>query len=177
MKIEPITIWFTGLPASGKSTLSVNIRDRLIVESIHCFVLDGDQVRTGLNSDLGYSAADRAENIRRVAEVSKLFNTAGLVVIAALISPYRKDRKIAREIIGTDRFVEIYLSADLVTCETRDTKGHYLKARQGLLENFTGVSALYEPPLDPDLEINTGVESVELSINKITNFIFGRYSS
>jgi adenylyl-sulfate kinase len=126
-----------------------------------CFVLDGDNLRHGLNRDLGFAPRDRTENIRRVAEVARLFNEAGVIVITAFISPYAKDREMARAIIGSDRFMETYLSADLVTCERRDPKGLYAKAKSGQITDFTGVSAPYEPPAAPALALDTASRSID----------------
>lgn len=158
---NPLTLWFTGLPASGKSTLALALESRLGAAELASFVLDGDIMRGGLSRDLGFSSADRHENIRRIAEVSALFNRAGLVVIAALISPYREDRRRAQQIIGPDRFVEVYLSTPLSVCEARDPKGHYRKARRGEIPDFTGVSAPYEPPESPALSLDTSGKTVE----------------
>lgn len=152
---HPITIWFTGLSASGKSTLAFTL-ERLLIESGQAaYVLDGDNVRHGLNKDLGFSHQDRTENIRRIAEVAHLMNDAGLIVISAFISPYREDRDLAKQIIGTDQFVEIYVSTPLEACEKRDPKGMYKRAREGKIEGFTGVNAPYEPPTSPAMTINT----------------------
>lgn len=151
----PITIWFTGPSGSGKSTLANALEKRLAAEGKHTMVLDGDNVRMGLNRDLGFREEDRIENIRRFAEVAKLMNDAGLIVIASLISPYAKDRETAREIIGPDSFFEVYVSTPLEVCEQRDVKGLYQKARTGLLPNFTGISSPYESPRHPQMTVNT----------------------
>jgi adenylyl-sulfate kinase len=174
-RIHPVTLWFTGLSGAGKSTLALAVRERLLGAGNVCFVLDGDVVRSGLNRDLGYSPADRKENIRRIAEVSRLFNEAGVVTIAALISPYREDREIARAIIGTDRFVETHLAADLETCERRDPKGLYARARKGLIPEFTGISAPYEPPLTPELSVPTGTEEKESCVRQIIEYVSIKY--
>lgn len=158
---DPITVWFTGLPGAGKSTLAVALHEALRTAGRAAFVLDGDLLRTGLSQDLGYSAADRSENIRRIAEVSKLLNCAGLIVISALISPLREDRRRARAIIGATRFREVYISTPLAVCERRDPKGHYARARRGEIPEFTGVSAPYEPPQRPDLAVDTATLGVE----------------
>jgi adenylyl-sulfate kinase len=152
---KPLTIWLTGLSAAGKSTLAYALERELINAGHVCCVLDGDNVRHGLNANLGFSAKDRSENIRRVAEVAKLMNDAGLIVITAFISPFRQDRSTARDIIGDDVFQEIYISTDLTTCEARDPKGLYKKARAGQVAEFTGISSPYESPLNPALTINT----------------------
>lgn len=152
---RPATVWLTGLSGAGKSTLAFALERRLVNEGRACFVLDGDNVRHGLCADLGFSAADRAENIRRVAEVARLMNEAGLIVITAFISPYRADRMLARDVIGAGRFIEAYVSTPLATCEWRDSKGMYKRARAGSLPNFTGVSAPYEAPEAPAVELDT----------------------
>jgi adenylyl-sulfate kinase len=168
------TIWLTGLSGSGKSAIAMELEQRLIEAGHACFVLDGDNIRHGLNRDLGFSPSDRQENIRRIAEVAKLFNDAGLFVITAFISPYREDRGAAREIIGTERFVEVYLNASLDVCERRDSKGLYAKARAGQIAEFTGVSAPYEPPLVPDLTIDTGASSLDESVAILFDFLSDR---
>lgn len=155
MNQKPVTIWFTGLSGSGKSTLSNALEKRLNAEGHYTMLLDGDNTRLGLNRDLGFRAGDRAENIRRVAEVAKLMNDAGLIVMTAFISPFAADRENARDTIGKDSFVEIYVSTPIEECERRDVKGLYEKARKGEISNFTGVSSPFEPPRDPDLTIDT----------------------
>ncbi|MFJ3157604.1 adenylyl-sulfate kinase [Pseudomonas protegens] len=167
----PVTFWMTGLSASGKSTLAYALERRLIDNGHLCYVLDGDNVRHGLNSDLGFSSEDRTENIRRVAEVAKLMNEAGIIVIAAFISPYKKDREQALKVIGSEHFREIYVSTSLAICESRDPKGMYHMARTGRLLNFTGVNSPYEPPLHPDLQIDTDLCSLERSIELLQGFV------
>lgn len=152
---RPLTIWLTGLSGAGKSTLAAELEARLIGAGRASYVLDGDNVRQGLNRDLGFSPADRRENIRRVAEVARLMNEAGLIVITAFISPYREDRRMARDIIGSERFLEVYLSTPLAVCEARDPKGFYRRARQGGVSEFTGINAPYEVPEAPELVLNT----------------------
>lgn len=152
---RPVTIWLTGLSGSGKSTLAYALEKRLTEEGHACFVLDGDNVRHGLNRDLGFSADERTENIRRVAEVAKLMNDAGLIVITSFISPFRADRASAREIIGADRFSEVFVDAPIEVCEQRDPKGLYAKARKGEISDFTGISSPYEAPEEPSLIIDT----------------------
>lgn len=175
LRQHPATLWLTGLSGAGKSTIAFELEKRLVDAGHLTFVLDGDNVRHGLSSDLGFSPDFRHENIRRIAEVSKLFNDAGLLVISAFISPYRQDRAIARRIVGAERFVEIHLSADIGVCERRDPKGLYRKARLGEIPEFTGVSSPYEIPESPDLAVDTGRLSVEASvaaiIGKITPFL------
>jgi len=155
LRQRPVTLWLTGLSASGKSTLAFAL-ERTFVDIGHaCYVLDGDNVRQRLNKDLGFSPQERAENIRRIAEVARLMNDAGLIVITAFISPYRDDRESARTIIGAENFVEIYVNTPIETCEARDPKGMYKRARAGELKGFTGVSAPYEPPAKANLTIDT----------------------
>jgi len=149
------TIWMTGLPASGKSTLAVAVEKALWQRGVYAYVLDGDNVRHGLNKDLGFSPEDRNENIRRIGEVAKLFTTAGVINITAFISPYRADRDQARGIMADGEFVEVFVDCALQECERRDPKGHYKKARAGEIAEFTGISAPYEPPLHPEIVVRT----------------------
>lgn len=164
---EPATVWLTGLSGSGKSTLAFELEKKMMSTGHLVFVLDGDNVRHGLNRDLGFSHADRSENIRRVAEVAKLFNDAGLMVITAFISPYIADRDMAREIIGRERFIEAYLCTDIQVCEGRDPKGLYKKVREGTIAEFTGITAPYEAPPTPDLRIDTSHLTIEESVAEI----------
>lgn len=164
---QPLTIWLTGLSASGKSTLAFALERELFEAGRSCYVLDGDNVRHGLNRNLGFSTEDRSENIRRIAEVAKLMNDAGLIVITAFISPMCADRNIAREIIGPTCFREIYVNTPLATCEARDPKGLYAKARAGQLAEFTGINAAYEPPQHPDLIIDTSCDTIQDNLNRI----------
>mgnify|MGYP001473840420 FL=1 len=148
-------LWFTGLSGSGKSTVA-NATEKLLHDlDIHTYILDGDNVRMGLNKDLGFAPEDRTENIRRITEVSKLFADAGIIVLTAFISPYLDDRKSARKIIGDVDFIEIYVKADLSVCESRDPKGLYKKARAGEIKGFTGIDAPYEPPVNPEIVLET----------------------
>lgn len=163
----PKTIWLTGLSGSGKSTLANEIEKRLVSLGKHTMLLDGDNIRMGLNKNLGFKEADRIENIRRIAEVSKLMNDAGLIVITSFISPYVRDRRNAREIIGKDSFIEIYVSTPVNECEKRDVKGLYKKARAGKIPDFTGISSPYEPPEHPEITIDTTGKSLEDSVNYI----------
>lgn len=163
----PATVWLTGLSGAGKSTLAFALERRLVELGRACFVLDGDNVRHGLNRDLGFSAADRHENIRRIAEVAKLMNQAGLIVISAFISPYRADRAVAQQIIGPDHFLEIHLSTSLDVCERRDTKGLYQRARDGKIADFTGVSAPYEAPLQPALALDSAAMTVDACVDAL----------
>jgi len=172
---KPITLWLTGLSASGKSTLAFALERRLLDRGQLSFVLDGDNIRHGLNSNLGFSAEDRAENIRRVAEVAKLMNDAGLIVIAAFISPFAQDRALARTIIGAEHFREVHVSTSLGVCESRDPKGMYNKARSGSLLNFTGVSSPYEAPEQPHLSIDTQNVSLEVGVDQLLALINSSY--
>nr|WP_243405267.1 adenylyl-sulfate kinase [Solimicrobium silvestre] len=169
LRQTPITLWLTGLSASGKSTLAFALEQELINQGRACYVLDGDNVRHGLSRNLGFSPEDRAENIRRVAEVAKLMNDAGLIVITALISPFRSDRAIAREIIGSDYMREVYVSTPLNVCESRDPKGLYSQARAGKITGFTGISSPYETPVQPDLTIDTTQYSLEMAIAQLVS--------
>ncbi len=164
---RPLTVWFTGLSASGKSTLAFALERRLIDLGHACCVLDGDNIRHGLNRNLGFSHEDRTENIRRIAEVARLMNDAGLIVVTAFISPYREDRRLAQEIVGTDRFFEIHVSTPIEICEARDPKGMYKRARAGEIQGFTGVGAPYERPISPALEIDTSVDTLEECVGKV----------
>lgn len=164
---QPITIWLTGLSAAGKSTLAFAFERALIDLGHACYVLDGDNIRHGLNRNLGFSHKDRTENIRRIAEVGKLMNDAGLIVITAFISPYRDDRELAREIIGSDCFREVYVSTSLSVCESRDPKGLYIKARNGQVADFTGISSPYEEPEFPDLVIDTAQLSLDQAVSQL----------
>lgn len=168
-------IWLTGLSGSGKSSLSMTLEESLFSLDYSCYVLDGDNLRTGLNSDLGFSKEDRSENIRRAAEVAHLFAKSGAICIVALISPLTADRKIARKIVNQSRFFEVYISADLETCITRDTKGLYRKAMHGQLADFTGISAPYEPPEQPDLAINTALLSQKTSAALLLSFVLQKF--
>ena len=168
-------LWFTGLPGSGKSTLAIELESYLFQNNIQVYVLDGDNIRQGLSSDLGFSPADRTENIRRIGEVGTLFADAGFIVITAFISPYRKDRELARQVAG-DFFNEIYINADVATCEKRDPKGHYQLARTGKIPEFTGVSAPYEQPNNPELIVDTNNQSVDKCKEHLINFIGTRFT-
>jgi bifunctional enzyme CysN/CysC len=170
----PITLWFTGLSGSGKSTLANAVEKKLVTLGKHTMLLDGDNVRHGLNKNLGFKEVDRIENIRRVGEVARLMNDAGLIVLAPFISPYEADRENAKEIVGGDSFIEIYVSTPLEICEERDIKGLYKKARAGEIPNFTGISSPYEEPKAPDLNINTDETSIEDAANQIIQFIKDR---
>ncbi|PQV44420.1 adenylyl-sulfate kinase [Paraburkholderia sp. BL21I4N1] len=168
---KPVTIWLTGLSGAGKSTLAFALERELIALGRPCYVLDGDNIRHGLTSDLGFRLEDRRENVRRVAHVARLMNDAGLIVISALISPMREDRAMAREIIGHEHFVETYLSASIDACAERDPKGLYAKARDGAIPSFTGISAPYEVPLNPDLNIDTARTTVTVSVTHLFAYL------
>jgi bifunctional enzyme CysN/CysC len=167
LRQKPATLWMTGLSGSGKSSIARALEKRLMDGGHAAFVLDGDNVRHGLNRDLAFSAEDRTENIRRVAEVCRLFNEAGVIVLTSFISPYRRDREQARAVVGDERFLEIFVDAPLAVCETRDPKGLYRKARAGEIASFTGVSAPYEIPAKPDLRIDTAAGSVDAAVDSV----------
>ena len=166
-----VTIWLTGLSGSGKSTIAVAAERELTNRGRLAFVLDGDNIRHGLNNKLGFSPEDRAENIRRIGEVSKLFTEAGMSVFTSFISPYRSDRDAVRVLMGPGDFVEIYLDASLETCEQRDVKGLYKKARAGEIPEFTGISAPYEAPESPELVLDTNRQSIEESVGKLVEYL------
>jgi adenylylsulfate kinase len=163
----------TGLPGSGKTSLAAALQTALQARGYACYVLDGDTLRKGLNADLGFSPQDRTENIRRAAELAALFCDAGLICISAFISPYRQDRQAARRACG-EAFHEIHVAADLATCESRDPKGLYHKARTGELAEFTGISAPYEAPDQPDLRVDTGLQSIEQSLESLLAYVVAR---
>lgn len=160
-------IWFTGLSGSGKSTIANQLEKKLFEQGVKTYSLDGDNVRSGLSKNLSFSEEDRNENNRRIAEVAKLFADAGIVTITAFISPLKKDRQMARQIIGKENFIEIFVNTPLEECERRDVKGLYKKARKGEIKNFTGISSPYENPENPDMEIKTENESIEESVERI----------
>jgi len=168
------TIWLTGLSASGKSTLAVALEKALWDRGIRAYVLDGDNVRHGLNKDLGFSPADRTENIRRIGEVAKLFTDAGVINVTAFISPYRADRDQVRAIMNEGDFIEAHVECPIEICEQRDPKGLYRKARAGQIPEFTGISAPYEPPLKPELTLRTDLESESESLAKIISYLENR---
>lgn len=169
---KPITLWFTGLSGAGKSTLACAVEKKLALQGKYTMSLDGDNVRLGLNNDLGFKEEDRIENIRRISEVAKLMNDAGLIVMASFISPFRADRSRAREIIGPSNFVEIYVSTSLEECERRDVKGLYKKARDGEIPNFTGINSPYEEPENPQIVIDTAKMSIEDAVDYIIDKVF-----
>ncbi len=170
-KQNSFVVWFTGLSGSGKSTLASHLDKRLFQEGRYCYILDGDNIRLGLNSDLDFTESGRKENIRRIAEVAKLFLDAGEIVLTAFVSPFEEDRSQAKQIIGAENFIEVFVNTPLQECEDRDTKGLYKKARKGEIEHFTGIGSPYEEPKNADLEINTVNSSISECTTEIYNFI------
>jgi adenylylsulfate kinase len=166
-------LWFTGLSGAGKSTLANAVESRLHERGCHTFVIDGDNVRHGLCGDLGFSMADRTENIRRVGEVAKLFIEAGVITLTAFISPFRADRDRVRALVKTSEFFEIYCKADLAVCEERDVKGLYQKARSGAISEFTGISSPYEAPEAPEIVVETGTKSLEVCVDEVIDALIG----
>ncbi|HWP65537.1 MAG TPA: adenylyl-sulfate kinase [Candidatus Limnocylindria bacterium] len=165
------TVWLTGLSGSGKSTIAVDLEKRLCERGVRAYILDGDNIRHGLNKNLGFSPEDRTENIRRIGEVAKLFTDAGTVTITAFISPYRADRDQVRALMKNGDFIEVYVDCPVEVCEQRDVKGLYKKARAGEIREFTGISAPYEPPNSPELTIKTSQQSVEESSMQILRYL------
>lgn len=174
LKQRSAMIWFTGLSGSGKSTIAIALERELHKRGLLCRILDGDNIRSGINNNLGFSPEARVENIRRIAEVSKLFIDTGVITIAAFISPNNDLREMASTIIGKDNFIEIYVSTSIEECERRDVKGLYAKARRGEIKDFTGISAPFEAPADPALILDTAALSVEESVNKLLELILPR---
>src|SRR5262245_29593377 len=166
-----VTVWLTGLSGSGKSTIAVAAEKVLLDRGQHAYVLDGDNIRHGLNKNLGFSPADRTENIRRIGEVAKLFTDAGVIVMSSFISPYRADRDAVRAIMGKGDFVEAYVKASVETCEGRDVKGLYKKARAGEIPDFTGISAPYEEPVRPELVLDTQAQTVDQSVAALVGYL------
>jgi adenylylsulfate kinase len=164
-------IWFTGLSGSGKTTLGRELELRLNRNGYLTQVLDGDNIRSGINNNLGFSEADRKENIRRIAEVTKLLINSGVITLNTFISPTEEIRQLAMDIIGKDNFIEVYVSTPFEVCEQRDTKGLYKRAREGKIKNFTGVDSPFEPPVQPDVEVDTSVLSIGESVNRILNVV------
>ena len=167
LKQRSVMIWFTGLSGSGKSTIAIALERELHKRGLLCRILDGDNIRSGINNNLGFTEADRIENIRRIAEVSKLFVDTGIITIAAFISPSNDIREMAANIIGKDDFLEVYVSTPIEECERRGVKGLYAKARRGEIKNFTGISAPFEAPAHPALTLDTSALSLEESVNKL----------
>ena len=164
-------LWYTGLSGAGKSTLANKVEEKLFERGYHTYVLDGDNVRMGLNKGLGFTAEDRKENIRRIGEVAKLFVDAGVLVSTAFVSPYIEDREMVRSIMKEGEFIEIYVAASLEVCEGRDTKGLYKKARAGEIKNFTGISDPYEAPLNAELIVDTGGQTLDESADVVLNYL------
>ncbi|MDX5480767.1 MAG: adenylyl-sulfate kinase [Hymenobacteraceae bacterium] len=171
MQQEPRLVWFTGLSGSGKTTLALRLEHYLFHQGYKVYLLDGDNIRSGLNSDLNFTESGRKENIRRVGEVANLMLDAGLIVLCAFISPYEEERTFVKRIVGEERFTEVFVNCSLEVCEERDTKGLYAKARQGTIPDFTGISAPYEHPEAPDVEVKTDEEQIEDSLHKLINYI------
>lgn len=174
LKQHSVMIWFTGLSGSGKSTIAIALERELQKRGLLCRILDGDNIRSGINNNLGFSAEDRVENIRRIAEIGKLFVDTGIITLAAFISPNNDIREMAANIIGKEDFMEIYVSTPKEECERRDVKGLYAKARKGEIKNFTGISAPFEAPEHPALSLDTSKLSVEESVNKLLDLILPR---
>ena len=174
LKQHSVMIWFTGLSGSGKSTIAIALERELHKRGLLCRILDGDNIRSGINNNLGFTEADRLENIRRIAEVSKLFVDTGIITIAAFISPSNDIREMAANIIGKDDFLEVYVSTPIEECERRDVKGLYAKARRGEIKNFTGISAPFEAPAHPALTLDTSALSLKESVNKLLELILPR---
>ncbi|ETN95807.1 adenylyl-sulfate kinase [Zhouia amylolytica] len=169
-KHRSFLIWLTGLSGSGKSTIACALEQRLHEQDLKTYVLDGDNIRRGINKNLSFSPEDRSENIRRIGEIANLFIDAGVIVLAAFVSPYKEDREHVKEIVGADNYVEVFVNASLEECERRDVKGLYAKARKGEIKNLTGISAPYEIPENPDVEV-THIQSVKVSVESIYNVI------
>jgi len=168
---RPAILWFTGLSGSGKSTVASYLEKVLNDKNVHTYILDGDNVRSGLNSDLDFSPNSRVENIRRISEVGKLFYCSGLITLVCLISPYIKDREKARKLIPDGGFIEVYVDCPLKECENRDVKGLYEKARNGEIRDFTGINAPYQPPVNPEITINTKEDTIEECTDRIIRFL------
>lgn len=169
-----VTLWLTGLSGSGKSTLARALEESLVRRGVLAYVLDGDNVRQGLNRDLGFAPEDRTENIRRIGEVARLFTDSGVVCISAFISPYISDRQHARELQHSGDFLEVFVNCSLEVCEARDPKGLYRRARSGEIENFTGISAPYEAPLNPEIEVRTDQSTVEECVAQVIGYLTAR---
>ena len=168
---KPVILWFTGLSGAGKSTLAHTVEKALFDLGCRTFVIDGDNVRHGLCADLGFTALDRQENIRRIGEMSKLFLQAGVITLTAFISPFRSDRERVRSLVGENEFIEIYCKADLNVCEQRDVKGLYAKARRGEIADFTGISSPYEAPENPELVLDTGSVTIDDCVNEVLSYL------
>ena len=171
MNQKGVVLWFTGLSGSGKSTVAKKVEEKLIELEHFSYILDGDNVRCGLNSDLGFTKEDRVENLRRIGHIATLFADAGFITIAAFISPYREDRNKARELLEKDRFIEVFINATIEECEKRDPKGLYKKARNKEILNFTGIDAPYEAPINPEIELKTGTIAVDQAVEIIIDYL------
>ena len=171
MRNNAKALWLTGYSGAGKTTVANGLFHALTEAGSKAYILDGDNTRTGLCSDLTFSAADRSENVRRIGEVSKLFIDAGVICIVALISPYRKDREMVRRLFQDGQFIEVFIDAPLAVCEGRDVKGLYAKARSGLIENFTGLTAPYEPPVNPEIVVRTDTQTAKESVQQVLDFL------
>ena len=169
-------LWFTGISGSGKSTLANLVEIELYKKGLSTYILDGDNVRQGINKDLSFAPKDRSENIRRIAEISNLMLDAGVITLAAFVSPYKKDREVVKQIVGPDKFIEIYVKTTLEACESRDVKGLYKKARAGEIKNMTGISAPYQAPTHPDLEIITDGQTIQESVAVIMQFLNTKFN-
>jgi adenylylsulfate kinase len=167
-------LWFTGLSGAGKTTLGAAVEKELYNRGFLTQILDGDNIRSGINKNLKFTEEDRVENIRRIAEVTKLFLNCGVITINCFISPTKESRDLAKQIVGKDNFIEVYVSTPIEVCEARDTKGLYAKARSGEIKNFTGISSLFEPPINPDVVVNTAVMDLATATEQILNFIINK---
>lgn len=172
---KSFVVWFTGLSGSGKSTLANLLEQRLHAMGVHTYILDGDNVRSGLNGDLDFSDASRKENIRRVGEVAKLMVDAGLVTLSAFISPFKEERQLVKALVGAERYIEVFVNCPLEECERRDVKGLYAKARNGEISSFTGISSPFETPDDPDVEVKTNEQSVEDGVETIIEVLNSKF--
>lgn len=168
---NPLVVWFSGLSGSGKSTIANHLEKELNFIKIHTYTLDGDNIRQGINKDLGFSQEDRTENLRRIAEIAKLFLDSGAVVLSAFITPLESDREMVRRIVGKGKFVEVFVNTSFEECERRDIKGLYNKARNGEIKNFTGISSPFEKPMNPDIIVNTEKETIQKSVENVLNHI------
>ncbi|WP_037470384.1 adenylyl-sulfate kinase [Shewanella waksmanii] len=174
-KQKPVVLWYTGLSGSGKSTVANAVDRKLFERGCHTYVLDGDNVRHGLNGDLGFSDKDRVENIRRIGEVAKLFVDAGLIVSTAFISPFRADREMVRELLEVSQFIEIFIDTPIEVCESRDPKGLYKKARAGEIKHFTGIDSAYEAPQNADIHVRTDDQSIEACADQVVDLLLSKH--
>ncbi|NJN43140.1 MAG: adenylyl-sulfate kinase [Flammeovirgaceae bacterium] len=173
---QSLLIWFTGLSGSGKSTLAVGLEKILFEKGFKTYLLDGDNIRQGINKDLSFDNAGRAENIRRVGEIAKLMVDSGMIVLSSFISPFQSERELVKSMVGSEKFFEVYVNCPIEICEQRDTKGLYKKARKGLIQNFTGIDSSYEEPIHPDLVLDTSAMEVNDSLNLLLEKILPRIS-